>query len=78
MNEELSIGTDIAREPEVALTAPTDAGESVPVDIKHLLVDPKMLLNFRNSCIPNLNQQKRKMLQPSKAKQNTTYPKVPF
>ncbi len=47
MNEELSIGTDIAREPEVALTAPTDAGESVPVDIKHLLVDPENVAQFR-------------------------------
>lgn len=50
MNEDLSIATGIAREPDVDLsnpTAATDAGESVPVDIKHLSADPKSIARFK-------------------------------
>ena len=47
MNEELSIGTDIACEPDVALNAPTDTDGNVPVDIKHLSADPENVAQFR-------------------------------
>ena len=47
MNEELSIGTDIARKSDVALTASTDADGSVPVDIRHLSADPENVAQFR-------------------------------
>ena len=47
MNEGLSIGTDIARKSDVALTATTDADENVVVDVKHLTVDPENVTRFR-------------------------------
>ncbi len=47
MNEELSIGTDIARKSDVALTATTDADGSVPVDIRHLSADPENVAQFQ-------------------------------
>lgn len=47
MNEELSIGTDIAGNPDVALTVMTDTDGNVPVDIKHLSADPENVAQFR-------------------------------
>ena len=47
MNEELSIGANSARNPDVVLTATTDTDGNVPVDIKHLSADPENVTRFR-------------------------------
>ena len=47
MNEELSIGTDIPCETEVASVFASDADGSVPVDIRHLSADPENVAQFQ-------------------------------
>lgn len=47
MDEGLSIGTDVPRNPDIALPASSDADGSVFIDVKHLSVESENVARFR-------------------------------